>query len=94
MPYPWKKVPCEFPADWPTFIFRGGLDKGPRSPHLLRMVGRQRPAALDVIWHICSGQHCFKGVAGVDLPSSGDATLTMAEVPSEFQVDRPTFVFQ
>ena len=47
-----------------------------------------------MIWHIYSGQHCFKGVAGVDLPSSGDATLTMAQVPSEFRANRPTFVFQ
>ena len=47
-----------------------------------------------MIWHIYSGQHCFKGVEGMDLPSSGDATLTMAQVPSEFRANRPTFVFQ
>ena len=58
------------------------------------MVGRQRPAAPDVIWHICSGQHCFQGVAGMDLPSSGDATLNLAQVPSEFRANRPTFIFQ
>ena len=47
-----------------------------------------------MIWHIYSGQHCFQGVGGLDLPSSGDATLTMAQVPSEFRANRPTFVFQ
>ena len=36
------QVPCEFRADWPTFIFQ--------------------LVAPDVIWHIYSGQHCFKGV--------------------------------
>ena len=30
----------------------------------------------------------------MDLPSSGDVTLTLAEVPSEFRANRPTFVFQ
>ena len=58
------------------------------------MVGRQRQAAPDVIWHIYSGQHCFKGVEGMDLPSSGDVAPTMAQVPSEFRANRPTFVFQ
>ena len=47
-----------------------------------------------MIWHIYSGQHCFKGVEGVDLPSSGDVAPTMAQVPSEFRANRPTFVFQ
>ena len=30
----------------------------------------------------------------MDLPSSGGDVLTMAEVPSEFRANRPTFVFQ
>ena len=30
----------------------------------------------------------------MDLPSSGDAALTMAKVPSEFGANQPTFVFQ
>ena len=47
-----------------------------------------------MIWHIYSGQHCFKGVAGMDLASSGDVAPTMAQVPSEFRANRPTFVFQ
>ena len=40
--------------------------------------------APDVIWHIYSGQHCFKGVLGMDLLSSGDVALTMGQVPCEF----------
>ena len=28
----------------------------------------------------------------MDLPSSGDAALTMGKVPCEFRVDRPTFI--
>ena len=48
----------------------------------------------DVIWHICSGQRCFEGVGGRDLPSSGHAVLTMGQVPCEFRADPPTFVFQ
>ena len=55
------QVPCEFWADWPTFIFQ--------------------PVAPDVIWHIYSGQCCFKGVLGMDLLSWGDVTLMMGKVP-------------
>ena len=36
-----------------------------------------QPAAPDVIWHIYSIQCCFKGVLGMDLPSSGDVAVTM-----------------
>ena len=43
-----------------------------------------QPVAPDVIWHIYSGQHCFKGVGGMDLLSSGDVALTMEQVPCEF----------
>ena len=68
------KVPCEFRADRPAFIFQ--------------------PAAPDVIWHIYSGQGCFKGVLGMDLLSSGDVSLTMGQVPHEFRADWPTFIFQ
>ena len=53
-----------------------------------------QPAAPDVIWHIYSGQCCFKGVEGIDLPSSGNVALTMGQVPCEFWADRPTFIFQ
>ena len=41
-------------------------------------------AAPDVIWHIYSGQCCFKGIKIMGLPSSGDVTLTMQQVPCEF----------
>ena len=68
------QVPCEFQADWPTFIFQ--------------------PVAPDMIWHIYSGQHCFKGVLGMDLVSSGDVAPNMGQVPCEFCADWPTFIFQ
>ena len=68
------QVPCEFQADWPTFIFQ--------------------LVAPDEIWHIFSGQCCFKGVLGMDLLSSGDVTLTMGQVSCEFWTDWPTFIFQ
>ena len=38
---------------------------------------------LTVIWHIYSIQCCFKGVLGMDLPSSGDVAVTMGQVPCE-----------
>ena len=50
-----------------------------------------QPAAPDAIWHIYSGQRCFKGILGMDLMSSGDATLTMGQVPCKFWADQPTF---
>ena len=53
-----------------------------------------QPAAPDMIWHIYSGQCCFKGVLGMDLLSSGDVTPTMGQFPCEFQADWPIFIFQ
>ena len=53
-----------------------------------------QPVDPDVIWHIYSGQHCFKGVLGMDLLSSGDVALTVGQVPCEFWGDWPTFIFQ
>ena len=53
-----------------------------------------QPAAPDVIWHIYSGQPCFKGVLDMDLLSSGDVALTIGQVPCEFQADWPNFIFQ
>ena len=50
--------------------------------------------APDVIWHIYSGQHCFKGVLGMYLLSLGDVALTMGQLPCEFLADWPTFIFQ
>ena len=47
-----------------------------------------------MIWHIYSGQYCFKGVLGMDLLSSGDVALTMGQVSCEFWADWPTFIFQ
>ena len=46
--------------------------------------GGTQPVAPDVIWHIYSGQHCFKGFGGMDLPSSGDVALTIGQVPCKF----------
>ena len=88
------KVPCEFRVDRPTFVFQGIVESRGLAALVPRTVGRQPQAAPDVIWHIYSGQHCFQGVGGVGLPSSGDDALTMAQVPSEFRANRPTFVFQ
>ena len=68
------KVPCEFRADRPNFIFQ--------------------PVAPDMIRHIYSGQHCFKGALGMDLLSSRDDALMMEQVPCEFQGDQPTLIFQ
>ena len=50
--------------------------------------------APDTIWHIYSGQCCFKGFWGMDLLSSGDVALMMGQVPCEFWGDWPTFIFQ
>ena len=58
------------------------------------MVPHQWPVALVVIWHIYSGQCCFKKVLGMDLLSSGDVALMMGQVPYEFRGDWPTFIFQ
>ena len=43
-----------------------------------------QPVASDMIWHIYSGQCCFKGVLGMDLLDSGDVVLMMGQVPCEF----------
>ena len=53
-----------------------------------------QPVALDMIWHIYSGQCCFKGVSVMDLLSSGDVALMMGQVPCEFWGDQPNFIFQ
>ena len=53
-----------------------------------------QPAAPDVIWHIYSGQHCFKGNLGIDLLSSGNIAPTMGQVPCEFRADWTNFIFQ
>ena len=111
------QVPLEFWADWPTFIWHiySGQHcfKGTLCMNLLSsrddalMMGQVpcefqgdqetfifQPAAPDVILHIYSGQHCFKGVLGMDLLSSGDDALMMGQVPCEFWADWPTFIFQ
>ena len=43
-----------------------------------------QPVAPVMIWHIYSGQCCFKGVLGMDLLSSGEVVLMMGQVPCEF----------
>ena len=43
-----------------------------------------QPVAPDMIWHIYSGQRCFKGALGMDLLSSRDDALMMGQVPCEF----------
>ena len=47
-----------------------------------------------MIWHIYSGQCCFKGVLGMNLLSSGDVALMKRQVPCEFRGNWPTFIFQ
>ena len=57
------------------------------------MVPHWWPAAPDVIWHIYSHLHCSMGDGGRELMSSGEATLTMGQVPCEFWADWPRFSF-
>ena len=49
------------------------------------------PAAPDVIWHIYSCLHCSMGEISRELLSSGEAALTMGQVPCEFWADWPKF---
>ena len=51
------------------------------------------PAVLDVIWHIYSHLQCSTGDGGRELTSSGEAALTMGQVPCEFWTDWPRFSF-
>ena len=88
------KVPCEFRTNRPTFIFQGRL----------RQAGEQPSPAEDGASSAAVGSgrdlaHLLRaallpGVGGMDLPSSGDASLIIPQVPSEFRANRPTFVFQ
>ena len=57
------------------------------------MVPHWWPAAPDVIWHIYSHLHCSTGDGGRESPSSGEAALTMGQVPCEFWADWPGFTF-
>ena len=51
------------------------------------------PVAPDVIWHIYSHLYYSSRDGGKALPSSGEAALTMGQVPCEFGADRPGFCF-
>ena len=51
------------------------------------------PVAPDVIWHIYSHLHCSTGDGVRELPSSGEAALTVGQVPYEFWADWPRFTF-
>ena len=57
------------------------------------MVPHWWSAALDVIWHIYSDLHYSMGDGGRELTSSGEAALTMGQVPCEFWTDLPRFSF-
>ena len=57
------------------------------------MVPRWWSAAPDVIWYIYSHLHCSTGDGGRESPSSGEAALTMGQVPCEFWADWPRFTF-
>ena len=47
-----------------------------------------------MIWHIYSHLYCSSRDGGRDLSSLGEAAPTMEQVPCEFQVDWPNFIFQ
>ena len=57
------QVPCEFQVDWPWFIFQGKIEGSSGCDLDVK-------AAPDVIWHIYSGQCCFKGEGSIHLLSS------------------------
>ena len=58
------------------------------------MVPHWWPAAPDVIWHIHSHLHCSTVLFySRESLSSGEAALTMGQVPCEFWADWPRFTF-
>ena len=57
------------------------------------MVPHRWPAAPDVIWHIYSHLYCSSRDGGRELMSSGEAALTMGQVPCEFWTDLLRFSF-
>ena len=65
------QVPCEFRVDWPWVIFQGKIETRGQAAKLPQVCkGGAQPAAPDMIWHIYSGQCCFKGEGGIHLTSS------------------------
>ena len=46
-----------------------------------------QPVAPDVIWHIYSHLYCSSRDGGRDLPSLGEASPTIRQVPCEFRAD-------
>ena len=55
--------------------------------------GGAQIAVPDIIWHIYFHLCCSSKYGGRDLPSSGEAALTMGKVPCEFWADQPGFSF-
>ena len=93
-PLPWGRSPVSFGQISLGSVFQGkSWDKGPSNLALPRMVHHQWPAAPDVIWHIYSHLYFSSRDGDRDLPSSGEAASTMGQVPCEFQVDQPNFIF-
>ena len=91
---PWGRSPVSFRQNTMCVVFQGkSWIKGPSSLALPRMVHHPWLAALDVIWHIYSHLYCSLRDGGRDLLSSGEAAPTMGQVPCEFWVDRPNFIF-
>ena len=89
------QVPCEFQADQTKcLVCSWSWTQGCLSRALPRMVPHPWPAAMDVIWHIYSGQYCFKRDVGMDLLSSGEVTLTMGQVPVSFEQIGPGSFFR
>ena len=94
-PLPWERSPVSFGQIGLGSVFqKKSQDKGPSSFALPRMVHHPWPAALDMIWHIYLHLYCSLRDGGRDLSSSGEAVLTMGQVPCEFQADWPNFIFQ
>ena len=93
-PLPWGRSLVSFGQIILGSVFKGkSQDKGPSSLALPRMVHHQWPVAPDVIWHIYLHLYCSSRDGDRDLPSSGEAPLTMGKVPCEFWADQPGFSF-
>ena len=94
-PLPWRRSPVSFGQIGLGVVYQGkSWDKGPSSLALPRMVHHPWLVAPDMNWHIYSHLYCSLRDGGRDLPSSAEAAPTMGQVPCEFRVDQPTFIFE
>ena len=89
------KDPYEFQADQPGFSFSGEeLRQGSFQPCYAYDSASPMASVSGCDLHINSHLYCSSRDGGRDLLSSGEAAPTMGKVPSEFQADRPNFIFQ